>query len=109
LNWIECHHHQKSSQKNKASCYVPESQATIKVTQVNQDSCALSVCHSVFMIQESLQFKPNFYPTPRPQGVAPPKASCNFDRGPSMGILSPTLLGEAYKSMSPSAEVLLQG
>ncbi len=75
LNWIECHHHQKSSQKNKASCYVRESQETIKVTQVNQDSCTLSVCHSAFMIQESLQFKPNFYPTPRPQRVAPPKAS----------------------------------
>lgn len=74
LNCIEFHHRQKSSQKNKASCSVPESRETIKVTQVNQDSCALSVCHSAFMIQESLQFKPNFYPTARPQGgLLPPR------------------------------------
>jgi len=30
LHWIECHHHQKFSQKNKASCYVPESQETVQ-------------------------------------------------------------------------------
>jgi hypothetical protein len=43
------------------------------------------------------------------KGLLPPKASCNLTEVLAWGVLSPTLLGEAYKSMSPSVEVLLQG
>jgi hypothetical protein len=94
LNWIELNAIITKNPPKKTKHHVMcESQETIKVTQVNQDSCALSVCHSAFMIQESLQFKLNFYPTPRPQGVAPPKASPNLTEDPSMRVLSPTLGG----------------